>query len=193
MPEQQNTNGCTEESCAGCAHADSCSSKKEDFREPENKYSSIKKVIGVVSGKGGVGKSLVTASLARMMREKGFETAKTISILYGGSMNAGNAAELLAQPDIDGGLIGGASLKPVDFSKIIAATAQEPANEQRESRTHHPRRLRHRRAECGKRNLHGQNAGDGRSPAALAAHEALGLRSGRRSAGRSDGQQRGWS
>lgn len=52
------------------------------------------------------------------------ETAKTISILYGGSMNAGNAAELLAQPDIDGGLIGGASLKPVDFSKIIAATAQ---------------------------------------------------------------------
>ena len=34
------------------------------------------------------------------------------------------AAELLAQPDIDGGLIGGASLKPVDFSKIIAATAQ---------------------------------------------------------------------
>lgn len=70
MPEQQNTNGCTEESCAGCAHADSCSSKKEDFREPENKYSSIKKVIGVVSGKGGVGKSLVTASLARMMRKR---------------------------------------------------------------------------------------------------------------------------
>ena len=52
------------------------------------------------------------------------DTAKAISILYGGSMNAGNAAELLAQPDIDGGLIGGASLKPVDFSKIIAATAQ---------------------------------------------------------------------
>ena len=52
------------------------------------------------------------------------ETAQTISILYGGSMNAGNAAELLAQPDIDGGLIGGASLKPVDFSKIVAATAQ---------------------------------------------------------------------
>ncbi len=77
MPEQQNTNGCTEESCAGCAHADSCSSEKEDFREPENKYSSIKKVIGVVSGKGGVGKSLVTASLARMMREKGY----TVGIL----------------------------------------------------------------------------------------------------------------
>ena len=39
-------------------------------------------------------------------------------------MNPKNAAELLAQPDIDGGLIGGASLKPVDFSKIVAATAQ---------------------------------------------------------------------
>ena len=47
------------------------------------------------------------------------ETAKTISILYGGSMNAGNAAELLAQPDIDGGLIGGASLKAEDFSKVV--------------------------------------------------------------------------
>lgn len=44
-----------------------------------------------------------------------------IKILYGGSMNAANAATLLAQPDIDGGLIGGASLKPQDFLKIIAA------------------------------------------------------------------------
>ena len=44
-----------------------------------------------------------------------------ISILYGGSMNAANAASLLAQPDIDGGLIGGASLKAPDFLQIIAA------------------------------------------------------------------------
>ena len=44
-----------------------------------------------------------------------------VKILYGGSMNADNAASLLVQPDIDGGLIGGASLKPVDFLKIIAA------------------------------------------------------------------------
>ena len=48
-------------------------------------------------------------------------TAQGVSILYGGSMNAKNAAELLAQPDIDGGLIGGASLKAEDFGKIIAA------------------------------------------------------------------------
>ena len=44
-----------------------------------------------------------------------------VKILYGGSMNAANAAQLLAQPDIDGGLIGGASLKAVDFLTIMAA------------------------------------------------------------------------
>ena len=44
-----------------------------------------------------------------------------VKILYGGSMNAANAATLLAQPDIDGGLIGGASLKATDFLTIIAA------------------------------------------------------------------------
>ena len=44
--------------------------------------------------------------------------ADRVQILYGGSMNAGNAAELLAMPDIDGGLIGGASLKPADFLAI---------------------------------------------------------------------------
>jgi triosephosphate isomerase len=44
-----------------------------------------------------------------------------VHILYGGSMNAANAASLLAQPDIDGGLIGGASLKAADFLQIVAA------------------------------------------------------------------------
>ena len=43
------------------------------------------------------------------------------SILYGGSCNAKNAPELFAQPDIDGGLIGGASLKAEDFKAIIDA------------------------------------------------------------------------
>ena len=46
------------------------------------------------------------------------ETAEAIRIQYGGSVNAGNAAELFAMPDIDGGLVGGASLKP-DFGKIV--------------------------------------------------------------------------
>src|SRR6187551_3727794 len=49
------------------------------------------------------------------------EHAERVHILYGGSMNAANAASLLAQPDIDGGLIGGASLKAPDFLHIIAA------------------------------------------------------------------------
>ena len=47
-----------------------------------------------------------------------------VHILYGGSMNAANAAELLAQPDIDGGLSGGAALKTADFLTIIAAAAR---------------------------------------------------------------------
>lgn len=49
------------------------------------------------------------------------EQADRIRLLYGGSMNAANAAALLAQPDIDGGLIGGASLKAPDFLQIIAS------------------------------------------------------------------------
>ena len=101
MAEEQNTNECTEESCAGCAHAGTCSSKKTDFREPANMYSSIKKVIGVVSGKGGVGKSLVTASLARMMREKGYNvgildadiTGPSIPKMYGVHTKAAATAE----------------------------------------------------------------------------------------------------
>ena len=49
--------------------------------------------------------------------------ADRVKLLYGGSMNAANAAELLAQPDIDGGLIGGASLKAPDFLTIVAAAS----------------------------------------------------------------------
>jgi len=49
------------------------------------------------------------------------ETAKGVSILYGGSMNDKNAADLLAESDIDGGLIGGASLKPASFAVIVNA------------------------------------------------------------------------
>ena len=52
------------------------------------------------------------------------EHSDRVHILYGGSMNAANAAELLAQPDIDGGLIGGAALKAADFLTIIAAAAR---------------------------------------------------------------------
>jgi len=51
------------------------------------------------------------------------EKADRVHILYGGSMNAANAAQLLAQTDIDGGLVGGAALKAADFLSIIAAAS----------------------------------------------------------------------
>ena len=55
----------------------------------------------------------------------GARPARAVSILYGGSMNAKNAQELLAQPDIDGGLIGGASLDPKALMEIVHAANQE--------------------------------------------------------------------
>lgn len=51
-------------------------------------------------------------------------SADAMTIQYGGSMNAKNADELLAQPDVDGGLIGGASLKAADFNEIIKAASK---------------------------------------------------------------------
>ena len=51
----------------------------------------------------------------------GEDAAEKIRIQYGGSMNAGNAAELLSKPNIDGGLIGGASLTAEDFDVIVKA------------------------------------------------------------------------
>ena len=60
--------------------------------------------------------AVLRAQLAAAVADAG-----KVRILYGGSMNAANAAELLAQPDIDGGLIGGAALKAPDFLTIIAA------------------------------------------------------------------------
>lgn len=53
----------------------------------------------------------------------GNEVADRIHILYGGSVNAANAAELFACPDVDGGLVGGASLKIKDFAEIIKAAS----------------------------------------------------------------------
>jgi triosephosphate isomerase len=60
-------------------------------------------------------------SVLRAQLHAASSQAERIHILYGGSMNAANAAQLLAQPDIDGGLVGGASLKAADFLSIIGA------------------------------------------------------------------------
>ena len=91
MSEQEKKSECSAESCSSCSQAGSCPSKKTDFRVPANEYTHVKKVIGVVSGKGGVGKSMVTASLARLMRRKGYSvgildadiTGPSIPKMYG--------------------------------------------------------------------------------------------------------------
>ena len=62
--------------------------------------------------------AFIRAQLAKLY---GQDVADAVTIQYGGSMNAKNAAELLAKPDIDGGLIGGASLKAEDFNVIVQA------------------------------------------------------------------------
>lgn len=63
----------------------------------------------------------VHAFIRGRIAESDAAVADAVQILYGGSMNAGNASELLAQADIDGGLIGGASLKSDDFLAIAKA------------------------------------------------------------------------
>ena len=84
---QCDSKSCTKEDCAGCSHAKGAGVPKENL----NAYSKIKKVIGVVSGKGGVGKSLVTASLANEMAFQGYHvgimdadiTGPSIPRMYG--------------------------------------------------------------------------------------------------------------
>jgi triosephosphate isomerase len=67
----------------------------------------------------------VGACIREVLRQNyGARAARGVSILYGGSMNTGNAYQLLAQPDVDGGLIGGASLRTESFGKIIEAAEQ---------------------------------------------------------------------
>ena len=80
------SSGCTKESCEGCP-----SKKKESFLVEQNLYSDIKHVIGIASGKGGVGKSMATATLANMLAAKGYRvgildadiTGPSIPKMYG--------------------------------------------------------------------------------------------------------------
>ena len=88
MAEKQcSSSGCTKESCEGCPSKN----KPASFQVASNEYTKVKHVIGVVSGKGGVGKSMVTASLANLMAEKGYRvgildadiTGPSIPKMYG--------------------------------------------------------------------------------------------------------------
>ena len=66
----------------------------------------------------------VHADVRGLLRELAGEQADRVRIQYGGSVKPGNAKELLSQPDIDGALVGGASLKADDFAAIIAAAVE---------------------------------------------------------------------
>jgi len=65
----------------------------------------------------------MTQTCREVIRKLAPDAADSVRVLYGGSVNSGNVVELMAQPDIDGSLVGGASLKADEFSKLIAAAS----------------------------------------------------------------------
>jgi triosephosphate isomerase len=67
------------------------------------------------------------AFVRALVSDRSPEAGERVRILYGGSMKPDNARELIALPDVDGGLVGGASLDPDDFAAIVAAAASAPA------------------------------------------------------------------
>ena len=71
MAECSNSGSCGKSSCEGCASKEK--SNPQNFMAEQNVFSDVKHVIGVVSGKGGVGKSFVTGSLANAMAAKGYK------------------------------------------------------------------------------------------------------------------------
>ena len=86
MAKECSNSSCSKESCEGCP-----SRQPQSFKEEMNQFSNIKHVIGIVSGKGGVGKSFVTASLANQMAKQGYKvgildadiTGPSIPRMYG--------------------------------------------------------------------------------------------------------------
>ncbi|HUP28130.1 MAG TPA: triose-phosphate isomerase [Chloroflexia bacterium] len=73
----------------------------------------------------GEGANQVIGAIRGLIAEMhGQETADSIRIQYGGSVNKGNIAEFISQPEIDGALVGGASLKPGEFVRIVAVTTE---------------------------------------------------------------------
>jgi triosephosphate isomerase len=63
------------------------------------------------------------AFIRALVGDRSADAARSVRILYGGSVKPDNAAEILAQPDVDGALVGGASLDPKGFAEIVAAAA----------------------------------------------------------------------
>lgn len=97
--------GCAPEACAGCASAGSCPSAKgepQSMIEEANHFSSIKNVIGIVSGKGGVGKSFVTGSLAAELAKKGYKVGILDADLTGPSIQKMFGIQGQAEGDMNG-------------------------------------------------------------------------------------------
>ena len=82
MSEQTSEN--CNHNCSSCGS--DCSERKESFLEATNEFSNVKKVIGVISGKGGVGKSMVTSLLAVLMKRQGYQTAFLYADITGPSI-----------------------------------------------------------------------------------------------------------
>lgn len=95
------SSGCSGD-CSNCASSSNCESKKQDMRIPAGPYSDIKKVIGIVSGKGGVGKSLVTSLLACAMQTRGNQCAILDADLSGPSIPKSFGIHTRAQVDATG-------------------------------------------------------------------------------------------
>lgn len=66
---------------------------------------------------------MIGSVIRRVLAAMDLAQSERIRILYGGSMNAANAASFFSEPEVDGGLVGGASLRPEEFSAIVAAAA----------------------------------------------------------------------
>lgn len=96
--KQCDSKSCDKKSCEGCSHANGGGIPKEQL----NAYSDIKKVIGVVSGKGGVGKSFVTASLANEMASKGYRVGILDADITGPSIPRMYGLKGAAQADDNG-------------------------------------------------------------------------------------------
>ena len=121
---EQRENGVTDELCAMQTKIALCGVSAEEFTNVVIAYEPIWAI-----GTGRTATAEQADEVCGVIRKTvsslyGKETADSAVILYGGSMNAKNAAELLGKENVDGGLIGGASLKAADFSEIDAAASK---------------------------------------------------------------------
>lgn len=94
--------------------------REEDFRKVVIAYEPIWAIGTGRTASSGQAQEMHHAIRVLVAKKYGKTVANDTTILYGGSCNAQNAAELFAQPDVDGGLIGGASLKADDFAVIVS-------------------------------------------------------------------------